>query len=200
MKSLAPLRALNLVRDQDCREWATAAHGVIDNIENVVESVLGPTSSYISPSAKIHSSSIIGEHVYIGDNAEVGPHCYIKSYSILFPSVKVGFCVELDRCILFEGTKCAHHACIGRCIIGQESNIAFGFVMATGNIINRPIYYHVDSKQRIVSQRKHHGAAIGAYFRTGVNVSVMPGVTILSNVTIRPSSIVSGYVQAKHHH
>ena len=198
-QTLDDLRVLNLLPKDDFRTWAKISHQAIDCLEIIIESIFNNHSKkqIISSSAKIHPSSVIGDYVYIGNNVQIGPYSYIKSYTILFPGVKIGFCVELDRCIIFENTKAAHNACIGRCIIGQNSNLAFGFVMATRNIIDKPVQCYLESEKTMVAKRKHHGAIIGANLRTGVNVSIMPGTTILDNVTIFPNNQAKRYIESK---
>ena len=196
-QSLDDLRVLNLLPEQDVQTWAKISHNAIDCIETIIENIMNTHNKkqIISSSAKIHPSSVIGDYVYIADNVEIGPNSYIKSYTILFPGVKIGFCVELDRCIIFDNTKASHHSCIGRCIIGQNSNLAFGFVMATRNIIDKPVKCYFDNETTMVAKRNHHGAIIGANLRTGVNVSIMPGSTILDNVTIFPNNQAKRYIK-----
>ena len=187
------IRSLNLIDDDQSGKWALAAHEAIMSIEDVVLNLLSG-KSYISPSAKIHPTAVIGDNVFIGSNVEIGPYSYIRSFVVLCDDVKIGYCVEVDRCILFERVKASHHASIGRCIIGQDSNLAFGFVIATRNLYNKPIIIHLPNSKTIVSTRKHHGAAIGSRLKTGVNVAIMPGITIFQDVTIRPSQIITRYV------
>lgn len=195
--TLENLSVYNLLSSENINKWAISTHAVIDDIENVIEQILSEhkTKQFISTTSKIHHTAIIGNYVFIGDNVEIGPYSYVKSYTILMPGVKIGFCVELDRCILFENTKAAHHSCIGRCVIGQNSNLAFGFVIATRNLLGNPIKcYGKNGDEILISKRKHHGAIIGSGLNTGINVNIMPGATIGAGVTLFPNNIVKGFV------
>lgn len=173
-------------------------HLLIDNIENFVAEFISQkniNNKVISKYASIHPSAIIGDNVFIDDNVVIGPYCYVKSNSILLFGVNLGYAVEVDRCLLFDEVKISHHSCIGRCIIGKHSNLAFNFVIATKNLVNnqiRSVYYD----NEILSSRKHHGAVIGEELITGVNVSIMPGSTIEHNVIIKNNICVSGHINA----
>lgn len=193
---LARIRKLNLNSDENSVGWMEEAHRAIFNIEDVILDIL-EGNSFISPTAKIHPTAIIGENVFIDSNVEIGPYSFIRSYVVLGENTKIGFSVEVDRCILFERVKAAHHASIGRCIIGQDSNLAYGFVVATRNILNRPITINLPNSVRLTSPRNHHGSVIGARFVTGVNVATMPGATILTDVTVGPGVRISGFLPSR---
>lgn len=187
----------NLTENKKVVRWMKAAHEAIDAIEEVVEGVLKSVnggSTFISPSAIIHPTAIVGNNVYIGSNVEIGPYSFIRSNSILCDGSKVGYCVEIDRCILFMRVKVSHHASVGRCIIGQDSNLAFGFVIATRHLFGKAPTVHYPTGEMFRSSSRHHGAAIGARFHTGVNVAIMPGTTISTDVTVGAGSIISGFL------
>jgi len=172
------------------------SHVLIDNIEEFVTnyiSIKTSSNNYISKSAVIHPSSILGDHIFIDDEVQIGPHCYVKSNSIILKGCRLGFSVEIDRCLLFDNVKIAHNCCIGRCIIGKKSNLAFNFVIATKNLIGNTIRCSFLDKE-YVSTRNHHGAVIGENLISGVNVSIMPGTTIENNVTIKNNVILTGHI------
>lgn len=186
------LESLDLHADSDVDWWFAAGRTAIDEIESVVAAYVSKHGG-VDPTAVIHPSAVLGPNVYVGEEVSIGPHCYIKDHVVLMRGCQLGFGVELDRCVLFEKVKVAHHACIGRSIVGRESNLAYGFVVATKNLRSHPVTSKLGSAV-FVSARRHHGALIGERLITGVNVSVMPGATILSGVTIGPNREVSGVV------
>lgn len=174
-------------------------HKFIDNLEVTIEEFISVKSNspfgYVSPSASIHETAILGRNIIIGDNVKIGPYSFLKSNVVLLESAQIGYNVELDRCLIGQSSKIAHVACIGRSIIGNNANLGYNFVIATKNLNENKVksYFRKDFYE---STRNHHGAIIGNFFKCGVNVSIMPGTTILDNVKIGANKQVKGFINS----
>ncbi len=177
-------------------ERIVMAHEAIDSLEPRMEETANALVE-VATSARVHPTAVLGDYVCIGENVVVGPHCYLRSYVVLMPGVKLGFGVELDRVVLHADVKIAHHACVGRSIVGPRCNLGFGCVVATRRLSGKPVFFGTPrgtTAPRRVSPRTHHGAVIGADVYAGVNVSLMPGSTVAPGLLLGPNREYRGFV------
>ena len=121
--------------------------------------IVDPTSTWIEPGVELEADAIvhpftvlrgttrvaagaeIGPHVVaidaeVGQEATVGPFCYLRPGTVLGPRSKAGTFVELKQATIGEGTKVPHLSYIGDAEIGQETNIGAGSI--TANFPHRP--------------------------------------------------------------
>lgn len=172
----------------------SACHRFIEKWDEGFTALLQSYDHRVASDASIHPTAIVAPDVYISAGVEIGPFCYIRSKTFLGPNVRLGYGVEVDRAIIFDRTRIAHQACIGRSVIGENCNLSFNFVNATANIYGGGIYYHLGNGGRVRSSALHHGAVIGARFRAAVNVSTMPGCSVSAGYIARPSEVLKGFV------
>ena len=182
------------VTEAEFRNFSKTGHEFISKWdENFAILIESEGQNYISKTALIHPTAIIGSDVILLDNVVVGPYCYIKSKVILGPGTVFGYAVEADRLITFENCKIAHSACVGRSIFGKGCNFGFNFVNATRHLKGRKIKAFTSSDSWTVSEAKHHGSVIGNDVKTAINVSTMPGTTIEPRSIIFPGAAVKRY-------
>jgi bifunctional UDP-N-acetylglucosamine pyrophosphorylase/glucosamine-1-phosphate N-acetyltransferase len=74
-------------------------------------------------------------------------------------------------------THIPHLSYVGDSIIGESVNFGAGTITANLRLDEKPIYVTVKG-QRVNSGRRKLGALIGDNVRTGIGVTIMPGVTI----------------------
>jgi len=175
-------------------DWLSQAHSLIDKFDTVAN-FAEKYPIEIHSSARIHNTAIIISGSYIGENAIVGPYCYVKGNSYIGNGVKLGFCVEISAAVILDNTKISHHACITNSIIGRFCNLGYGSVTSSRNLIGKKIKVYTSETEFILSDMRHHGAVIEDNVEFGVNVMVMPGSSICSDSKIFPNSIVSGYIK-----
>jgi bifunctional UDP-N-acetylglucosamine pyrophosphorylase/glucosamine-1-phosphate N-acetyltransferase len=75
---------------------------------------------------------------------------------------------------------------LGDSIVGEHCNFGAGTITANWRFDEKTISVHVNDKPMNTGMDKF-GAVIGNNCRTGINVSIMPGVKIGPNSVIGPS-------------
>lgn len=155
--------------------------------------VLNPASLkghvHVDEGSVIYPYTVIEGPVYIGRNVEIGPHAYIRPWSVICNGSRIGFSVEVKESVLFENVHSHHLAYIGDSIICENVNLGAGTILANLRLDGKTIKVEVDGVLVDTGRRKL-GAIIGANVKTGVNVSIMPGVRVGSNSWILPGSVV----------
>jgi bifunctional UDP-N-acetylglucosamine pyrophosphorylase/glucosamine-1-phosphate N-acetyltransferase len=159
--------------------------------------------SYISPSAQISSRAVIEGKVIIGDNAKVlenavirgpvyigprtiiGNSTLIRAYSHIGADCIVGFATEIKGSYVGDGSW-FHMNYVGDSIVGEHCNFGAGTITANWRFDEKTISVQVNDNPVNTAMDKF-GAVIGNNCRTGINVSIMPGIKIGQNSIIGPS-------------
>ncbi|MEM1920629.1 MAG: sugar phosphate nucleotidyltransferase [Ignisphaera sp.] len=143
----------------------------------------------IDEGAIVKGSTYIEGPVYIGRDAVIGPNSYLRPYTSIEREGHIGFSVEVKESILLEKTHAAHLTYIGDSVIGENTNLGAGTIIANLRFDEKTVKVSVDGI-RIDTGRRKMGAIIGGYVKTGINVSIMPGVKIGSYSIIYPGVTV----------
>jgi bifunctional UDP-N-acetylglucosamine pyrophosphorylase/glucosamine-1-phosphate N-acetyltransferase len=144
---------------------------------------------YVDYGAMVKGCSYIEGPVYIGREAVIGPNAYIRPYTTIMNKACIGFSVEAKESIVMENTHAEHLTYIGDSIIAENVNLGAGTLLANLRFDEANVKIYVEGK-KIDSGRKKFGAVIGSHVKTGVNVSIMPGVKIGSYSVIYPGVTV----------
>ena len=173
------------------------------NILDSVRYFLDRSERFISPSAQISSHAVIEGKVIIGGNARVlenavirgpvyigprtviGNSTLIRSYSHIGVDCVVGFATEIKGSCVGHGSW-FHMNYIGDSVVGEHCNFGAGTITANLRFDEQPISVIVNESKLNTGMDKL-GAIIGDNCRTGINVSIMPGVKIGPNSIIEPS-------------
>ncbi|MCC6013030.1 MAG: NTP transferase domain-containing protein [Candidatus Verstraetearchaeota archaeon] len=143
----------------------------------------------IEKNAKILSGTYIEGPVWISSGCRVGPNCYIRPYTYLCKNVRVGNACEIKNSIIMEDTHISHLSYIGDSVIGARCNIGAGTIIANLRFDENTIKVTIKGEE-IESGKKKLGAFIGDNVKTGINVSINPGVKIGPNCWIAPHTFV----------
>ncbi len=155
-------------------------------------------SASISAKATIEGKVIIGDNVrvlenaavrgpaYIGPNSIIGTNALVRDYSHIGADCVVGYSTEVKGSYISDGCW-FHSSYVGDSIIGKNCSFGAGTVLANFRFDEQNISATV-ANQAIDTGRDKFGAIIGDNCKTGVNVSIMPGIKI------GPNSIVSAHV------
>jgi len=182
------------------------------NILDGVRYFMDRTEEYISPTAQISSHAVIEGKVVIEDNARVlenaiirgpvyiGPRTVIgnstlvRAYSHIGADCVVGFATEIKGSYIGDG--CWFHMnYIGDSVVGEHCNFGAGTITANWRFDVKTISVQVNDKPVNTGMDKF-GAIIGDNCRTGINVSIMPGVKIGPNSIIGPSVCLTEDVES----
>jgi len=137
----------------------------------------------------VRAGSYLEGPVLVGKRCQVGPNSYLRPYSSLGDDVKVGAGCEVKNSIVMSNTRIPHLSYVGDSVIGEDCSLGAGTI--TANL--RFDEAEVRSKVRgswIGGGRKKLGAILGDGVRTGINVSIFPGVKIGRRSWIGPGAIV----------
>jgi UDP-N-acetylglucosamine diphosphorylase/glucosamine-1-phosphate N-acetyltransferase len=137
----------------------------------------------IKSQVKLGKGSILRSGTYIegpaiiGENCDIGPNVYIRPFTSIGDKCRVGNACEIKNSIIMRNTRIPHLSYVGDSIIGENVNFGAGTITANLRLDEKPIYVTVKG-QRVNSERKKLGALVGDNVKTGIGVTIMPGVTI----------------------
>jgi bifunctional UDP-N-acetylglucosamine pyrophosphorylase/glucosamine-1-phosphate N-acetyltransferase len=89
-----------------------------------------------------------------------------------------------------DRTHVGHLSYIGDSVIGADCNIGAGTITANLRFDDLPIKVTVKG-ERVDSRKRKLGAFLGDRVKTGINVSLYPGVKVGPNSWIAPHAVVS---------
>ncbi len=147
---------------------------ILGRVEENVKMV-GPV--YIGEGAEILSGTYIAGPAYIGRGAVIGPNAYIRPGSIILENSRIGFSVEVKESIVMERVHASHLSYIGDSIVCEGSNLGAGTILANLRLDDREVKVRIKGV-KVATGRRKLGGLIGGYVKTGVNVSINPGVKV----------------------
>ncbi len=172
------------------------------HIHAVARQFLAERERYISPSAEVSERATISGPVviddrvrvmegavirgpaYIGANTVIGTGALVRDYSHIGADCVVGYGTEVKGSYIGDG--CWFHMnYIGDSIIGDGCSFGAGTVLANWRFDEGSISVEVEGES-IDTGRDKFGAIIGSNARTGVNVSIMPGVRVGQGSIVGP--------------
>ncbi|MHA2096685.1 MAG: GlgC family sugar phosphate nucleotidyltransferase, partial [Candidatus Hodarchaeales archaeon] len=131
--------------------------------------------------------------VIIKEEAVIGPNCYLRKSSFVGRKVRIGNGVEIKNSILLEGATVGHLSYVGDSILGKKCNLGAGTKVANLRFDGKTIPMQIKGK-KVDSGRRKLGVVLGDNVKTGINVSIMPGIIIGENSRIGAHTIVSSNV------
>lgn len=150
----------------------------------------------ISPTAVIEGDVLIEEGVKVLENAMIKGPCYIGRNSVIGNNVLVrggshigegcviGYGTEIKHCYIGNGCW-FHKNYFGDSIVGNDCSFGAGTVTANLRLDESNILIKV-GKEDIDTGSNKLGALIGSGARTGINVSLMPGIRLGAKSFVGP--------------
>ncbi|MCC6024890.1 MAG: nucleotidyl transferase, partial [Desulfurococcaceae archaeon] len=167
-----------------------ALEGVTTTIRGRIEDpVYIKGSVVIEEGAEIKPFTVIEGPAYIGKGAVIGPHAYIRPWSVICQNSRIGFSVEVKESVIMENVHASHLSYIGDSVICEGVNLGAGTILANLRLDEKSIKMTIKGVREDTGRVKL-GGIIGAHVKTGVNVSIMPGVKIGSYSWILPGTVV----------
>lgn len=155
----------------------------------VVQPVWITGNVYVDESAVIKPFTTIEGPAYIGREVHIGPNARIRPWTVICDKSVVGFSVEVKESVLFENVHAHHLSYIGDSIICENVNLGAGTITANLRFDGKTVKMLIRDRVEDTGRTKM-GAVIGGGVKTGVNVSLMPGVKIGSGSWIRPGTVI----------
>lgn len=147
-------------------------------------------SVHVAKTARIRSGAYIEGPVFIDEEADVGPNCFIRSGTSLGKKVRIGNAVEVKNSLILDYTHIGHLSYIGDSIIGENCNIGAGTITANLRFDDGKIKMTIKDK-KVDTNRRKLGIVLGDNTKTGINVSFMPGLKIGTNTWIGPNLMIT---------
>lgn len=135
-------------------------------------------------------ATIIGPAI-IGRNCVIGHSSLIRENCLLEDNVHIGHAVETKNSIFLKNARVAHLSYIGDSIIGCNTNISGGVILANFRLDKKPITVRYKN-QIINTELKKFGAVVGDNSNIGVNSVLNPGTILGKNTVVHPLNSVIG--------
>ena len=164
-------------------EKESLSQGKVEEGVHIEGSVVLEEGSVVKAGSRLEGPLIVGR------GCEIGPNAYLRPFSSLGENVKVGAACEVKNSIIMAETKIPHLSYVGDSIVGEGCSLGAGTITANLRFDNA----QVKSKVRgalVDSNRRKLGAILGDGVRTGINVSIFPGVKVGSGAWLGPGAIV----------
>jgi bifunctional UDP-N-acetylglucosamine pyrophosphorylase/glucosamine-1-phosphate N-acetyltransferase len=139
----------------------------------------------IGDNVKVLENAVIRGPVYIGPGTIIGNNTLVRAYSHIGADCVVGFATEIKGSYISDGNW-FHMNYIGDSIVGERCSFGAGTITANQRFDEKTITAIVNGDQ-VNTDKDKFGAIIGDNCKTGINVSIMPGIKIGPNSIIGPS-------------
>ncbi|MHC1610888.1 MAG: bifunctional sugar-1-phosphate nucleotidylyltransferase/acetyltransferase [Candidatus Methanospirareceae archaeon] len=141
----------------------------------------------VGENTEIWDSAIIRKPAVIGENCEV-KNCVIDR-SVIGDECVVGEFSVVKRSVVMSTAHVPHFNYVPDSVIAEGCNLGAGTKIANLRFDNRNVKMSIKG-ERIDSGRRKLGAIIGYNVKTGINVSIYPGVKISSGKWIEAERLV----------
>jgi UDP-N-acetylglucosamine diphosphorylase / glucose-1-phosphate thymidylyltransferase / UDP-N-acetylgalactosamine diphosphorylase / glucosamine-1-phosphate N-acetyltransferase / galactosamine-1-phosphate N-acetyltransferase len=149
-----------------------------------IEVEIPPTAYLINPSQiSIAKGCIIEPGAYIQGPVILGPGtvvrhgAYIRGYVITGEKCVIGHTTEVKHSIFLNRASAAHFNYVGDSILGNDVNIGAGVKLANFRLDHAPITFAYKG-EKIITNLKKFGAALGDETQIGCNAVTSPGTLI----------------------
>lgn len=149
---------------------------------------------YIGEGTKIERGCIIQGPAYIGKNCTLMYNSYIRPGTILGDNCVIGFCTEVKHTIMRDGSKVSDLAFVGDSIIGKNSRIGSGVIIANRGFSQSKVIIKDENKQPVELGREAIGVILGDNSRIGANCTTSPGTFIGKFTWIYPHTCIHGFI------
>lgn len=145
--------------------------------------ILKGENIYIGPGAKVEPTAYIEGPTIIGPESIIGTAAYIRGGTITGRKCVVGHCTEAVRTIMLNHAWAPHFNFIGHSILGNDSNIGAGVILAN---------FRLDAKEVPVGDRStgiiKFGAVLGDTAKIGCNAVTEPGTFLRKGSWVLPTT------------
>lgn len=164
------------------------------NTNKISDNVKIIGSVYIGEGTEIKSGCIIEGPVYIGKNCKLLYNAYLRPGTILGDDCVIGFCSEIKHTIMRDGSKVSDLAFVGDSIIGKNSRVGSGVIVANRGFNQSDIIIKDENKCLIDLKRDVMGIILGDNSRIGSNATTSPGTFIGQFTWIYPHTCIHGFI------
>ncbi|MFA6048517.1 MAG: bifunctional sugar-1-phosphate nucleotidylyltransferase/acetyltransferase [Candidatus Micrarchaeia archaeon] len=172
---------------------AYAAENLTDRkVEGIVEEgVVVRGKMHLGKGSVIKAPSRIEGPVWIGENATVGPHAFLRAGSVIENDCHVGSS-EVKNSVLLAGANAPHFSYVGDSVLCEEVNLGAGTKIANLRFDNASVQVRFPTtKKEYDSARRKLGACIGRGTKVGINACINCGILVGENCKVFPGAKVA---------
>jgi UDP-N-acetylglucosamine diphosphorylase/glucosamine-1-phosphate N-acetyltransferase len=153
------------------------------------QTIISPTAIikgdvFVEEGVRVLENAVIRGPCYIGRDSLIGNNALIRDSSHIGAGCVVGYSTEIKHCYI--GDRCWFHKnFVGDSIVGNDCNFGAGTITANLRLDEKNVSVNV-GKEHIDTGLNKLGALVGNGVRTGINVSLMPGVIIGAGCFVGP--------------
>ena len=152
--------------------------------------------NFIHPSAKIAKTAVLKGKYFIGENCEIADGAVLSGWNYVSANCKIGNSILVrdsefgENCVAGFGTEIArskiekncwfHQNFVGDSIFCKNVSLGAGARTANLRLDEREIFVEIKN-QKVATNLKKFGCAIGKNSRVGVNSTIFPGILIGEN-------------------
>ncbi len=151
---------------------------------------------YIGEGTEIQNGCIIQGPVYIGKNCKLMYHSYVRPGTVMGDNCVIGFSTEVKHTIMRDGSKISDLAFVGDSIMGKNSRIGSGVIVANRAFSQSDVVIKDENKEKINLGRESIGVILGDNSRVGSNSTTSPGTFIGKFTWVYPHTCVHGFIPA----
>ena len=152
---------------------------------------------YIDDGTIIEHGCVIEGPVYIGKNCRILYNSYIRPGTIMGNDCFVGFSSEIKHTIMRDGSKVSDLAFVGDSIIGKNSRISSGVIVANRGFNQSNIITKDNLKNKYDLDRDVMGIVLGDNSRIGANCTTSPGTFIGMFTFVFPHTFIYGFIPSE---
>ena len=142
----------------------------------------------VGENTEVWGSAVVRKPVVIGDNCTV-KNCVVEK-SVVGNGCVVGEFSVLKRSVLMSNSNTPHLNYVADSVIAEGCNLGAGTKIANLRFDEKNVRMNVLG-ERVDSGRRKFGAVIGYKVKTGINVSIYPGVKISSGRWVGAGELVN---------
>lgn len=141
----------------------------------------------VEEGATVDAGVVVEGPVLVRRGATVGPNAYVRGPTVVGPDAAVGHSVEVKNSILLADATASHLSYVGDSILGPGANLGAGTVTANLRHDDEEVLAGDDDRS---TGRRKFGSVVGPGVKTGVNTSLLPGVTLSTDAWTAAGEVV----------
>ncbi|MFW5924244.1 MAG: bifunctional sugar-1-phosphate nucleotidylyltransferase/acetyltransferase [archaeon] len=143
----------------------------------------------VESGATIRPGTVVEGQVYVRSGATIGPNARLRGVTLVEEDATIGHAVEVKNSVVGRRSAVAHLSYVGDSVVGPDVNLGAGTNVANLRHDEHPVELTVGDR-RVSTGRRKFGAVFGPGAKTGINTSILPGVTLSEDATTVPGEVV----------
>ncbi len=178
-----------LEANQFILEEIVSPQGHVDPTARIDPNVHLEGPVHVGPKVHVRSGAYIIGPAFIDEGSTIGPNCFIRPSTFVGKHCRIGNAVEIKNSIILDHTNVGHLSYVGDSYIGKNCNFGAGTKVANLRLDSGMVNMIVKNK-KMSTGRKKLGIFMGNNVKTGINVSLMPGIKLGPNSAVGAHALI----------